>query len=170
MKPLSHHRRQPQGAATFPGASARPARARPPASPADPAPRGRRPALSGAILTKGPFRPLLKLNAIGTGWGRVSAAATDYFLPASDASPVATRLITTARRICCGFTLPQSARVLLTPPPALATYQRRGLPRPAFSFAHGRQSSRFLFAAAAVSQARAPRRAVRLAVVRRRLS
>lgn len=49
------------------GASARPARARPPASPAGPASRGWRPPLNGAILTKGPFRPLLKLNAIGTG-------------------------------------------------------------------------------------------------------
>lgn len=35
-------------------------------SPAGPASRGRRPAPSGAILTKGPFLPLLKLNAIGS--------------------------------------------------------------------------------------------------------
>lgn len=47
----------------------------------------------------------------------------DYFLYASDASPVANRLLTTARRICCGFAVPQSARVLLPPSPALATYQ-----------------------------------------------
>lgn len=47
----------------------------------------------------------------------------DYFLYASAASPVANRLLTTARRICCGFAVPQSARILLPPSPALATYQ-----------------------------------------------
>lgn len=61
---------------TTAGAAALPGAGRLPASPTGPAPREPRTAPAGPILTKGPFRPLLKLNAMEPGHRRVSAAAS----------------------------------------------------------------------------------------------
>lgn len=64
FKLLSDHRHQPQGTAACPGDH--------PSShsrtePCCPHSRERSPTQGGAILTKGPLRPLLNRNAIGTG-------------------------------------------------------------------------------------------------------
>lgn len=139
VKLLSDHRRQPQSAAAFPGDLGL---SRPGTVPRLP----RRPCFTGTGTRPGrgdthegalPPSPETKRHRDRVGDGS-PPPPPNYFLPASDASPVATRLVTTARRICCGFALPQSARALLIPPPALATYQWRGPPYPASSFAHGR--------------------------------